>query len=139
LESSLNFLSFKIFHIFEGMSVFWIWLIGFYFLKCSPIKFFIIIWVLLIVLCKIDSFWRNRCSFSKLLNLKLKLKFYQMHFWFEFFDIIWMKKEQLSTIAMVLNVKTLLFFNFDYFFLSWHPLWLVLMWLHPKVQIPFSC
>jgi len=39
------------------------------------------------MLCKIDSFWHNKCSLSNVLNLKLSLKFYQMHFWFEFFDI----------------------------------------------------
>jgi hypothetical protein len=29
-----------------------------------------------------------------------------MHFWFEFFDVILMKKEQVAMIAMVLNGKT---------------------------------
>jgi hypothetical protein len=74
------------------------------------------LWVFFIVLYEIDSFWHNKCSLSKVLNWNLNLKFYQMDFWFEFLTFIWMKKEQLAMIAMVLNGKHKYFSNFDCFF-----------------------
>jgi hypothetical protein len=46
-----------------------------------------IIWVLLIVLCKIDSHPTCFYSHLKVLNQNLKLKFHQMDFWFEFLNI----------------------------------------------------
>jgi hypothetical protein len=46
-----------------------------------------IIWIILIVLCKIDSCSIHCCSLLKVLNQNLNLKFHQMNFWFEFLDI----------------------------------------------------
>ncbi len=46
-----------------------------------------IIWVLLIVLSKINSCLTHCCSFLEFLNQNLNLKLYQMNFWFEFLDI----------------------------------------------------
>jgi hypothetical protein len=46
------------------------------------------------------------CSFLKVLNWNLNLKFYQMNFWFEFLDIHVIEKKQLAIITMVLNGKT---------------------------------
>jgi hypothetical protein len=70
------------------MSAFWMWLIGFYLLNLIiSHQFCFTIRVLLIVLCKIGSFWHNWCSLSKVQNQKLNLNFYQMDFWFEFLDI----------------------------------------------------
>jgi hypothetical protein len=41
----------------------------------------------MIVLCKIDSYLMHCCSFLKLINQNLNLKFHQMNFWFEILDI----------------------------------------------------
>jgi hypothetical protein len=62
------------------------WLIGLYPLNFFLSNVFYYIWALLIVLCKINSCLTHCCSLFKLLNQNLNLKFYQMDFWFEFFD-----------------------------------------------------
>jgi len=46
-----------------------------------------IIWITMIVLCKIDSYLMHCCSLLKLINQNLNLKFHQMNFWFEILDI----------------------------------------------------
>jgi len=48
-------------------------------------QFCFIVWILLIILYKIDSFKRNMCSLSNVLNQNVN--FYQMDFWFELFTI----------------------------------------------------
>jgi hypothetical protein len=53
----------------------------------SPHQMCFIIWVLLIVLCKINFCLTHYYSLLEVLNLNLNLKFYQMDFWFEFFEI----------------------------------------------------
>jgi hypothetical protein len=82
------------------------WLIGLYFLKIFPsiFKFF---------MSPFDSPLQNwfllmQWVFTlKVLNQKLNLKFYQIYFWFEFLVYcIWMKKEQVVMITVVLNGKT---------------------------------
>jgi hypothetical protein len=83
LKSSLNFLSFKIPLILKYECFLKVYN-RFYLLKIFPSILFII-WVLLIVLCKIDSFWYNKYSFSNVLNWNLK--FYKMDFWFELCNI----------------------------------------------------
>ncbi len=46
-----------------------------------------IIWILLIVLYKIDSYLMRCCSLLEVLNQNFNFKFHQMNFWFEFLDI----------------------------------------------------
>ncbi len=55
--------------------------------KKNPHQLCFIIWVLLIVLCKIDSYMTCCCSLLEVLKQNLNLKFYQMNFLFELFDI----------------------------------------------------
>jgi hypothetical protein len=55
------------FHILKNINVFLMWLICFYHLYFFNETYFII-WILFIVLCKIDSIWCNRCTFSNILN-----------------------------------------------------------------------
>jgi hypothetical protein len=68
------------------MSVFLMWLIGFYFLKIFPSIF-------VYYMNPFDSHLQNwlflmqKVSLSKVLNWNSNLTFYQMDFWFEFFDI----------------------------------------------------
>ncbi len=62
------------------------WLIGLYPLFFSH-QIFFIIWILLIVLCKIDSCLTRWCSLLKVFNQNLNLKFHQTDFCFEFLDI----------------------------------------------------
>jgi len=113
LENSLNFLSFTTPHVL-GYECFLN--VAKFSLENSH-QFCFIIWVFLIVLHKIDSFWHNRCSLSKVLNWNLNLKFYQMDFGLNFLTFKWMKKEQLAIITMVLNGKHKYFFQFWLFFL----------------------
>ncbi len=47
----------------------------------------------MIVLCKIEFCLMHCCSCLKILNQNLKLKFHQVDFWFEFFDIHMNEKE----------------------------------------------
>ncbi len=67
------------------MNDFWMCLMDFYLF--FPHQNYFIIWVLFIVLCKIDSFSRNKCSLSTLLNQNQNLKFHQVIFLFKFFNI----------------------------------------------------
>jgi hypothetical protein len=46
-----------------------------------------IIWILLIVFCKIDYYLTCCYALLEALNQNLNLKFHQMDFWFEFLDI----------------------------------------------------
>ncbi len=59
----------------------WFILLIFFPIKC------VLLYVILIVLCKIDSYPTCCCSLLKVLNQNLNLKFHQIDFWFEFFDI----------------------------------------------------
>jgi hypothetical protein len=68
------------------MNVFWMWLIGFYFLKFLKSKCFYYMNPFVSPL-QIDLFWHNMCSFSNVLNENINIKFHQMNFWFEFLDI----------------------------------------------------
>jgi hypothetical protein len=63
------------------------WLIGLYPFNFFPIKCVFIIWVLLIVFCKVDSCLTYCCAFLEVPNQNLNLKFDQMDFWFEFINI----------------------------------------------------
>jgi hypothetical protein len=81
LESSLNFYSFEIPHILE-LNVFNRSLSSFF-----SHQMLFIIWILLIVLCKINSCLIHCYSFFEFLNQNLNLKFHQMDFWFEFLDV----------------------------------------------------
>ncbi len=63
------------------------WLISIYPLKSFSHQIFFIIWVLLIILCKIDFCLTHRCSLLKVINQNLNLKFHEIYFWFEFLDI----------------------------------------------------
>jgi len=68
------------------------WLIGLYNVNFFPIKCVFIIWILLMVLCKINSYLMHCCALLEVLNQNLNLKFHQMDFWFYFFDIHMNKK-----------------------------------------------
>ncbi len=86
MKSFLNFLSFTIPHIL-GYEFF------FNVFNRSLLSLFIshhmcfIIWVILIILCKIDSCLTHCYSLLEVLNQNLNLTFHQMNFWFEIFDI----------------------------------------------------
>ncbi len=62
------------------------WLIGLYPLNFFPIKY-VLLWVLLIILCKINSCLTHWGAILKVLNQNLNLKFHQMDFWFDFLNI----------------------------------------------------
>jgi len=68
------------------MNIFKMWLICLY-PFFSPIKYVFIIWILLIVLCKIYSCLMHCYVFLEVLNKNLNLKFHQMDFLFEFLNI----------------------------------------------------
>jgi hypothetical protein len=74
-------LKFLEFHIFKGINVFSICLIGFY-----PLNFFLIKCVLLYKSFS-NPLQCHRCSLLEVLNQNLNLKFHQMGFWFEFLGI----------------------------------------------------
>ncbi len=97
------------------MSDFLMWLIGLY-----PLLFFLhqmwfIIWILLIVICKIDSYLMCSCSLLEVLNQNLKLKWI---FGLNSLTFIWMRKKKLAMIAMALNGKTKIFIKFWLFFFA---------------------
>jgi len=102
------------FHIFKNMSVFLMWLI------CSYHLYFFnesknIIWVNLIVLCKIDSIWHNKCTFSNILNQNQNLKLYQINFYSKLFDIHMRKKTNLPWLLwfkMVIKKKCLILIDY---------------------------
>jgi hypothetical protein len=56
---------------------------------------YFIIWVLLIVFCKIDSIWCSSCRFSNVLNYNQNLKLDWMNFYSKFLDIHKGKKTNL--------------------------------------------
>ncbi len=96
-----------------------------------------IIWVLLIVLSKIESCLTHWRAFLKVLNQNLNLKFHQMDFLFEFLNIHMNEK----TITFPnchdfkwknINIYSILIF---FFFDVWCPFWFVVLWLHPFVLL----
>jgi hypothetical protein len=85
-----------------------------------------IIWVLLIVFCKIDYCPTRSYTLFKVLNQNLK--FHQMDFWFEFLNIQ-MNEEKKTCYGFKwqnLNIYQIL----TIFFVVWCPFWFVGLWLH---------
>jgi hypothetical protein len=123
------------FHIFFLMGVFLMWLISLYHFSFFFYQMHFIIWVLLITLCKINSCSMCCYSLLKVLNQNLNLKFHQMDFWFEFFEIR-MNENTISCHdyhsfkGQKINIYPILTFFF-FFFAIWHPFWLIGLWLHP--------
>jgi hypothetical protein len=94
-----------------------------FFFSC---QFLNIVWILFIVLYKIDSFWRNKCSFSKVLNQNFILNFYQMDFWFEFLNV---HMNEIGTTCHDFHgfKWRKKFSNFDCFFLLFDCFWVCLI------------
>ncbi len=142
MESSLNFWSFKISHIL-GYECFLMWLIGLYLLIFFH-PFIIIIWVLLIVLCKIDFFLCNRCSLSKVIKWNLNLKFHLMEFWFELFNVHMNEETTICYDFHSFKWWNIIFFLILIIFLAiWHPFlacWIITtpIWLNIKQLSNFT-
>jgi hypothetical protein len=119
-------------HIFQGINVFLMWSIVLFLLISFPSNVFYYIWVLLIVLFKIDSCLTHCCSLFKVLNQNFILKFHQMDFQFKFLDI---HRNEKVTIChdchgfkwQNINIYLILII----LICGLMPFWLVGFWLHP--------
>jgi len=114
------------------------WLIGFNFKKKFPS-------ILFYYMNSFDSHLlkkHSRCLFSNGLNQNLNFKFIKWIFGLNSLTFIWMKKEQIILIVMVLNDKTQIFSSILTFFFHRPPSFLVcLVVIAPKnylIKIPLA-